>query len=275
VITVVTPQDDPAWPICHDGSPLPDGCKEYHKTRWCEHVRWEMLNADDKMDFGMRHVVPVFPHLGFYAEVSVDTERIADVMATLALVITTDPFSQDEEFESLGLWTKGEGRLIVAGAINNWTEAQEAEQCTYAGHSYNQEMKLNYWRNVDPNVQQPSGMDYASFWKANKWCIAYHKMCYPCYELENASSVSDPTFGLADVTAPRSNTPNQQARGNRNRAAGGNQINTTGTPAPGRPSSTRDLLRSRQGRTQRTMTGYDPANGKPLYVNPNTGRLEY
>jgi len=202
------PDQDPTWPQC-----TVQACGNKRELDpfvpspgWCNHIQQTLYDGKDgeKLDFGMRICVPIQPHLGFYAEVSIDSESISGIMAKLALVresVVKDPFGMDnEELISLGMWTAGEGRFIIALAIGNWIEGQPAiDKCIWHAHSFQQEMKLQH-----ADAQHPM------FQKANNWCLAYYGMCYPCYEADqqkqSAAIVPDFTggaFGMGEVDPPR------------------------------------------------------------------------
>lgn len=157
---MLEPSDDPTWPRCSN---------HQNNQHWCDVIRDHMLvGADaDQLDFGLRFCVPIVPMMDFYAEVSIGTP-VTPICGQLNLVLGTDPFTVNEEFVHLGLWTQGEGRLVIASAIANWTELAPKE-CKSTTHGFDEERE----------VQQAAG---DGLWaKANAWCIAYHGSCYPCF----------------------------------------------------------------------------------------------
>lgn len=275
------PDQDPTWPVCHFTPPCAGD--------WCPHVQNYLYDGKDgeRLDFGMRICVPVQPSLGFYAEVSIDSESISGIMAKLALVregVVKDPFGIDtEELISLGMWTVGEGRFVIALALANWIEGQPAiDKCIWHAHSFQQEMRLQH-----PDSKHPA------FQKANNWCLAYYGMCYPCYEADQqkqgAAVIPDFTgsaFGMGEVEPPRGGaaagaTPRQNRTRDALRQRYGNQTyppvnaqTVAMTQSDGSPielrtqnvtGSNASVGRHNDGRS---LAGWD-ASGTPYFVNPN------
>lgn len=158
------PEDDMNWVVC-----IP------HSVRhWCDwtanHLRVG-LDANSGFDEFMRYCVPVVPDLGLYAEVSVGEEIIPGMAHELALVITMDSFSKEEELIPLGLLTNGEGRLVMSSAVQDWANGYADPKCITVSHGFAEEMILQ-------NVIQKDPMQS----KANTWCMAAHKCCYACWK---------------------------------------------------------------------------------------------
>jgi hypothetical protein len=140
----------------------------------------------------MRYCVPAVPAYDLYAEVSIGDAVIPDLAYELAIVINseaTDPFGLKEEMIPLGLWSPGEGRLIIASAVNDWAEGVADPKCISTKHGFEQEMQL----------QKMAKAPDATWVKADRWCMAYYKCCYPCYQTkQNTASGST---GIVDFTA--------------------------------------------------------------------------
>lgn len=201
------PVDDVTWPRCPlpqpDQGPADVGeCPRGGQRDWCEHTRDFLIKGLDsvEIEFGQRYCVPIVPIHDFYAEVSIDSEVIGGVCAKLALVFGTDPFSLNEDLIHLGMWTQGEGRLVIASIIGDWITANSFNECKASSHSFQQEMALQ--------SQQNAVLKNGEWAKANRWCLAYYKMCLPCYDTNKAKASSfvdfdASSFGLDDTVHDR------------------------------------------------------------------------
>jgi len=145
----------------------------------------------------MRYCIPINPALyKQYATVSIDSTSINGISAALHLIMPEDAFSQDDEkTEYLGLWTQGEGRLIIASVIADWVASRysDGDKCTSTLHSFNQEMQ---WQEMMKN-------GHPELLKANRWCMAYYGLCYFCQEGRTAVAAtpgSAADFGLDGAT---------------------------------------------------------------------------
>jgi hypothetical protein len=188
----VNPSEDPSWP----------NCSHHNSKHWCDAVAQYLREGhDDDLDFGMRYCVPIVPSHGHYAEVSIDTTVINNISAPLHLVMPSDPFNfLAESTEYLGLWTRGEGRLIIASTIADWIHSHEdLENCQGGSHNFSEEMSVQKMRNErDPDET-----------KANNWCMAYYGFCMFCYEnLQNVGRAA------AAVTAADVGLDSSSFRGN-------------------------------------------------------------
>lgn len=161
------PEDDPSWPVCQDHAHNDSYPTDQH---WCDWTRDYIVIGKDAEDIlsGSRICVPVVPQLGFYVEVSIDSEMIAGMTAQLSIVGHEVPFSPNEELFPLGMWMKGEGRLIIGSAITDWMNGQAYSECKATSHGFKQEMQVKEFKSS------------AAHLKANKWCLAYYGRCWPC-----------------------------------------------------------------------------------------------
>jgi hypothetical protein len=179
---------------------------------------------------GSRYCVPIVPTADLYAEVSIAVDAIAGVAYNFALVIT-DAFSMEEELISLGLWTAGEGRLVMASSINDWMGVlPDVVTCNAGTHGFKEEMELQ---------KDPSPVAV----KATRWCLAYHKCCFPCYKVRQ-NTVLGTGRTIQDFTASSFGIQ-----------AG--DFNITGAaPSNGRQAFARDALRAKYSKRQ--LLGIDP-----------------
>lgn len=223
------PQDDAVWPTCgvHD------------EKHWCDWTREYLVKGMDaeeiRFDMGSL-AVPMVPKHDLYAEVTIGEEVIPGMSYMLKLIVPKDaqPFAMpdDDDMIDLGLYTRGEGRLIMATAINDWASSYDGE-CKATTHGFPEEMLVQGAQNTN-DVQML---------KAIKWCIAYYKKCYFC----NAKAQTN--TGVAPVP-----DFNAAAFGvNPDDFRGGNR-----PPANARQNRARDALRSRYG--NRVMAGQDPTD---------------
>lgn len=201
------PEDDERWPNC-----------SFHSTKhWCDVTRQFMIDGNDHylIEPGIRYCVPIVPTMDLYAEVSIDSEAVIPDSYGFGLVMFADPFSMEEEIQSLGLWTRGEGRLSMAASVNDWVEGYADDKCNAQSHSFEQEM---HYQKMNGSLEI----------KANRWCLAYFKRCYPCIkELENKSTATQvvnfdaTSFGVnpSEFRSGGSQTFNTNARQNRARDA--------------------------------------------------------
>lgn len=161
------PEDDVTWPRC----PAHTNSSGHAARHWCDHVRTILVEGRDAPDIepGARYCVPIVPSLDMFAEVSIGSDLIAGISADLALVKGSDPFAMNEDLIPLGRWATGEGRLVIASVVSDWAEGHAPDKCTASRHGFPEEMTL-----------QGRPKDDNTFWKANKWCLAYYGHCYPC-----------------------------------------------------------------------------------------------
>ena len=205
------PIDDPSWPYC--GEKSCDNSSAGIKG-WCSHIRDSFVANEDAGDFqpGMNYCVPIVPEYNLYAQVNLGTDIVCEVprMVDLSLVLP-EPESvfvplDPPDLISLGLHVEGEGRIEIAYNVLSWMEAYADPKCTDPKHSYPQEM---HFQQITRNNQP---MDL----KANAWCMAYYKKCWPCRIAElNPAQPATPSvqmnaaaFGLDDTvrdTGPAQN----------------------------------------------------------------------
>ena len=174
-----------------------------------------MLDNHDapQVTWGMRYCVPVVPDSGWWATVSIDTEKLAGISGKLYLIRERDAFTTEEEEISLGLWTKGEGRLSMAGALGSWIASQDTEKCVWSGHGYKEEMQCQQLAKTADNLMQ----------KSNRWTIAYYGCCLYCWAgrdtaQQNATTnfnastygIDVQTVGNGNFNTARSQTIHQQ-----------------------------------------------------------------
>lgn len=181
------PADDPLWPHCSK-------CNEGVNAGWCEHVRQDMIENRDLIKKGTRVCVPILPARAEWAEVSISPNLIADICADAALVIPGALFSdEEEELVSLGLWSKGEGRLVLAEMISQWIKSLDTEVCTWGTHGLSEEMQLQSIFKKDALARQ-----------ANLWSIATRSRCLICSkkssEWDQIQLSSDTNFGLNSIS---------------------------------------------------------------------------
>lgn len=160
----MTPRDDAIFPICGDA------CEVWQENEWCPHVRDMLLrNRDASSIFPMSRIcVPVSPVNKVWAEVSIG-EEIAPGMADFSLV-KSQPFTNDEEFVSLGMWTQGEGRSSMSSVIQEWAASFPVDtHCKVTFHGTVQQSL------VDTLV-------FGSYqWAANQWHLNVDNACSYCY----------------------------------------------------------------------------------------------
>lgn len=212
----MSPEDDVTWPRC----PVHTNSSGHGARHWCDVVRTFLVkgrDADD-IDPGGRYCVPIVPSLDLFAEVSIGSELIA-ISADLALVKGSDPFAMNEDLIPLGRWATGEGRLVIASVVSDWAEGHASDKCTATSHGFHQEMIL----------QERAKVNDPTFWKANKWCLAYYGNCYPCHTAKPKTADDGPvSFNASSFGVD----PND---------FGGSSGSTVGN----RQQRTRDALRSR------------------------------
>ena len=178
-----------------------------------------MIYGIDEISAGMRHCIPIVPEYGLYAEVSIDTELIGGMVANIALVTGTDTFSIGENLEPLGMWTVGEGRLVIASMVADWTEARISDRvCHATSHGFAEESEHRRLKNSEPTGSH--------FDRADKWCFAFHGKCVVCWYEMTTKGTTGPeawdasTFGMDQVGNTR-----ESARAAQTRAALRNRVN--------------------------------------------------
>jgi hypothetical protein len=172
----VIPVDDPTWPECQEHKQV--GC--IGPTHWCEWTRDYLLEGKDadRISTGLRYAVPIVPVYGQYAQVAIDTELIGGVGAQMFLV-KSNTYNFQETMIPLGLWTKGEGRLVMAKVIADWQLINTPDHCSKAAHGYMEEMQLQRCLN-EPKT--------SSAVKAYRWHLAYHDCCTYCWERSQSTA---------------------------------------------------------------------------------------
>lgn len=230
------PQDDATWPDCtlHPDDNSPGSQAAHHWCDWTREYLIKGLDADEiRFDLGSI-AVPIVPQHDLYAELTIGEEVIPGLSYMLKLVVPNEsmPFSQpdDDELVDLGLYTRGEGRLIMATAANDWASGYGGV-CKANSHGFPEEMLVQGAQNANDTPML----------KAIKWCIAYYKRCYFCNIKAQSST------GLAPV--PDFNASSFGV--NPDDFRGGSR-----PPANARQNRARDALRSRYG--NRVMAGQDP-----------------
>lgn len=231
------PAEDNTWPVC----------PSHQMRHWCDVTRDYFISGSDSdnMCDGLRYCVPAVPLYNLYAEVSIGDEVLPGIAWELALVVqkpdmTLFGMENEEDFISLGLWTPGEGRLIIASAIDDWAEGYADPKCVNTKHGFPEEMQHQVMEKADTD-----GL-YA---KANRWCLAYYKKCYQCYVKPapvNAPQIPRPDSGPDSWNASSFGVNPDDFKG------GGRR------PSSGRQDRARDALRQRY--SQRIMSGQDPVS---------------
>jgi hypothetical protein len=221
----VTPEDDPTWPRCI----------EHSEKHWCNSLRGFLIESGDcgGVEPGLRYCVPVAPELDIYAEVSIDSESMANGTVAMMWLVQpngtpSDPFglTQNETLHSLGMWTRGEGRLVMASAVKDWVAANTVPKCDQTSHGFEQEITLQkLMRDADNK-----------FIRANEWCLAFYEMCYVCFGATGGAA-SPTVFGPDNFTA------DQFGLGSDNFTPAREQS----TRSQGQQNRTRDLLQQRFG----------------------------
>lgn len=182
----MTPEDDKTWPKC-----------EVHRSarHWCQWTREYFAEGRDAdtitFDYG-RIVVPVVPQMNLYAEVTIGDEVIPGLSYALHLILEgSDPFPTpaDELLVEMGLYTRGEGRLTISSALQDWS-SREVDHCPSPRHGFAEEM----------NMQQGMKNNNEYLAKANLWCIASRGVCYFCFmrDHERQQSGKTTTFNASD-----------------------------------------------------------------------------
>lgn len=222
----MVPIDDPSWPVC---PALPDlSCPNWagNGNGWCGHVRQFLIGGSDGSDLtpGGDYCVPVVPTMGLFAKVNLGTTLIVPEpkMVQMSLVKPAEsPFLTDpEDFIALGLHTEGEGRFTIALAVKDWVRSKltSESRCEWHTHSIQQERAIQV------------GLNNEQYMEAHRWCLAYYDKCFECYQSGNnlpfSGTVTDQSglrtwsassFGIGDVTAPRSDAENAAKEALRNR----------------------------------------------------------
>lgn len=210
------PEDDNSWPLC-----------VAHSVRhWCPSTAQFLREGKDAPDLRheMRCCVPVVPDFNLYAEVSIGIEVIPDRSYEFALVVVKDDFSMEEELVPLGLWMRGEGRLVMASVVNDWADGYADPTCNSTSHGFTEEVSLQ------THIQQGDPM----FIKANRWSMAYYKKCFPCQQTVIKSGL---TTSLDKMTADVFGLNQNDFRGQ-----GGNSA-----PSNSRQNRAREALQARFG----------------------------
>lgn len=185
------PIDDPSWPVCNEAGCANEGSSG---DGWCAHIRDRFIANEDGNSFsaGMNYCVPIVPEFRLYAEINLGTDIISadPQMVELALVLPiTDnmwaPPPDAGDLVPLGLHVAGEGRIEIAYNILAWAEANTLPECKDSHHSYPQEMRYQRMQSTQTGYDR----------KANMWCLAYYKKCWPCRDDE-----LNPSTGRASVT---------------------------------------------------------------------------
>jgi hypothetical protein len=232
------PSDDTTWPDCsvHPDDNSPGAQVAHHWCDWTREYLVKGLDAEEiRFDMGSL-AVPMVPKHDLYAEVTIGEEVIPGLSYMLKLVVPKDsqPFAMpdDDDMIDLGLYTRGEGRLVMATAINDWASSYDGE-CKATTHGFPEEMLVQGAQNAN-DVQML---------KAIKWCIAYYKKCYFCNikSQQNTGVAPVPDFSASSFGV----NPDDFRGGNR-------------PPANARQNRARDALRSRYG--NRVMAGQDPTD---------------
>lgn len=207
------PKDDPTWPVCVD----------HGEKHWCDNMRaWIVGGKDDKdIDFGERYCVPIVPMRGLYATIEIDAVPIIpDLAGTLSLIKEKPAglVAASEESIRLGMWTKGEGRLIFTTVLLDWAAGQTDNgnaECPLSTHGFKDEIALAELRRDQSNLALVC------------WSLAYIGHCPPCQErLINNANVNNwtaSTFGLNPSDAVRTNQ-NTTGRRRNNAAEMMNQL---------------------------------------------------
>lgn len=192
------PKDDLSWPKCgiHSASEVTGDSGMQH---WCDWTRQYLIDNRDseelKFDgagdprFTGSVAVPIVPQHDLYAEVTIGDEVIPGLSYMLKLVVPQDsnPFGipDDDEMIDLGLYTRGEGRLVIATSINDWASGYDGE-CKATSHGFLEEML----------VQQAQNTNDVPTLKSIKLCVALYKKCFFCYRkgLANSDVAPVPDF---------------------------------------------------------------------------------
>ena len=104
------PDEDGSWPKC-----------QFHaqQRHWCDFTRNLLVVNDDAdtLTWDMGYVaVPVVPQYDLYADVTIGEEIIEGLAYMLKLVMPangTFPLPDEETLVDLGVYTRGEGRIII------------------------------------------------------------------------------------------------------------------------------------------------------------------
>lgn len=232
----MTPMDDPTWPKCgihpETGVTGDPGVKH-----WCDWTRQVLVDNGDaeSLKFEGSVAVPIVPQHDLYAQVTLGDEIIPGLSYMLKLVVPKDdqPFvmPDDEELVDLGLYTRGEGRLVIATSINDWASAYDG-YCRATSHGFPEEMLVQGAQNTN---------DMTTL-KAIRWCIAYYKRCFFCYikSQQNTGAGPAPDWNASNFGLD----PNMGSRGG------------SRPPANARQNRARQALQNRYG--NRVMAGQDP-----------------
>jgi len=218
------PEDDFSWPDCPEHG---------DKKHWCQKVREILVAGEDAIEPKLITCVPIVPELDIYAPVSIGDAVIPMTTYNLSLVPAEDPFAMpdpdgdSDEGPSLGLWTVGEGRLVITTILIDWASGSPHTRCISSSHGFAEEMKVQ--------KSDKRGKD------ADRWSLAYYGTCWPCQQKRlpplagsGASQINftATSFGLEGI---------------------GNQVRTA---ASGRQARAMDALRNRY--TSRMTSGQDP-----------------
>ena len=236
------PENDPSWPTCDEPTHVPTaGTVIRH---WCIPTRDVLMETKDAGQIvpGLRYCVPVVPTMDLYAEVSINSETYAGGKAAMMALVrdtgqTPDPFglTTAEEFISLGMWTKGEGRFVMSTAIWAWVDVNEPEKCTAPTHAFAEEMTLQATLK-QTDTEAP---------RANRWTLAFYNQCIVCFgKLGGAPSL--PTFDPADFgLGPDNFKPDRGPSG----SGGASWQGSVNVPPPPQTAAdrTRGLLQARYG----------------------------
>lgn len=211
----MTPVEDASWPPCPDHG-------ERHWCSYTAHYLAENKDADIIVP-GLRYCVPMFPDYNLYAQVAIDPAEIAPGIAYLSLVISKPFAPDDEDLIEMGLWTQGEGRLVMYRTIESMIEfGHDDKVCNYLKHSFPQEMQLQEEIKRDENGVAK---------RANTFALYYHGRCIVCHRNEDTVAVDPEQSWTASSFGV--NPEDFKGRG--------------GAPQTGRQQRTREALNNRFG----------------------------